>query len=117
MSHAIVIVMSHSIVHIGKNVSYERLEAALRKAAERVGWNVAVDNIFYKAYRLGSAEKVDEYNHTEVNLGGRMLTAMTVLVYGRGQTDVFDVRAGFPDGFARKRRVMQYLSAVSDNLK
>ena len=105
-----------SEVSIGKTVDYETLETALVKAAEEMGWKARVKDKFNKNYRLGSVKETQDYDVTEVTLRGRLLTAMTVRVYGKGPKDNFYIWTGAPHGYASERRVQEYLSAVSNNL-
>lgn len=105
-----------SKVSIGKTVDYKTLETALVKAAEEMRWKAQVQDEFMKNYRLGSVQKVQDYNATQVFLRGRLFPAMRVRLYNKEPTDSFYVWTGFPFGVASERRVQEYLSAVSRNL-
>jgi hypothetical protein len=105
-----------SKVSIGKTVDYKTLERALINAAEEVGWKARFQDQFYKSYKLGSVEQVQDYNATQVFLKGRLFNAMQIRIYGKRPTNSFHLWAGFPFGIASERRIQGYLSAVSRNL-
>ncbi len=106
-----------SRVKIGKTVEYKALEVALIKAAEEMGWKAKVKDEYHKEYELGSVKKTQKYSSTTVNLKGKIFSAMKIIMYGKEPTSDFHVWAGFPFGSASEKKVQQYLSAVSENLK
>mgnify|MGYP001603837773 FL=1 len=103
-------------VNIGKTVNYETLEVALIKAAEEVGWKARVQDKFDRNYGLGSVQETQDYSHTMVHLRGKLFPAMKVYILNKNPSDSFFLWTGLPIGFASKRRVKEYLSAVSRNL-
>ena len=104
-------------VDIGKTVDYESLEKALIEAAEEVGWHAKVEDVKKKGYRLGSVREVEGYDYTDVHLRGRFLSAMDVMIHGKGVLERFTIFTGFPYGIARDPKVEKYLSAVSEKLQ
>ncbi|MBI2045108.1 hypothetical protein HYT23_03550 [Candidatus Pacearchaeota archaeon] len=103
-------------VDIGRTVDYETLERALRSAAEKVGLRATFSDQYSEGYRLGSVQETKAYSHTIVNLSGRFLPAMEIIIYDKHPTNRFSVWSGLGWGFASKSTVKAYLSAVSEAL-
>lgn len=104
-------------VNMGKTVEYKTLETALLNAAEKMGWKAKIKDEFNKEYKLGSVQEVQNYNTTQVFLSGRLFPAMRVRVNKNFSINNFYVLSGFPFGIASEKKIKEYLSAVSDNLK
>lgn len=109
--------MAHAKVEIGKTVTYESLESALREAAKDMGWEVSAKDKFSKGYRLGSVHETREYKWTDFNLRGLVLPLMQITVHDKGSTDSFSVLTGLLWGVALPLEVRKYLSAVSGHLE
>ena len=103
-------------VEIGRTVSFDSLETAVRDAAEEMGWKVEVRAIYEKGYKLGSVEETSNYKHTEFVLKGRFGRRIkTLRVYGRGATPNFFM-SDIGDGTMSAKKTIEYLSAVSEHL-
>lgn len=105
-----------NVVRIGRTVDYKKLETALIRAAEEVGWKASVKDEFERNYKLGSVHETHDYHHTMVHLRGRVFSAMKVFILNKNPTDTFFVWQGLPWGLASNSKVQEYLSAVSRNL-
>lgn len=98
-------------VNLGKKVDYRSLEYALLKAAKDVGLKAKLKDKYSITYNLGSVKALREYDHTEVELKGKLFLAMRIYIY-KVPTDRFYVAPLF----ASERKIKQYLDAVSRNL-
>ena len=103
-------------VGIGRTVTYKDLERALLEAAKELGWKARVQDKFSTEYRLGSVQKVQEYDGTRVFLRGSFLPTMQVIINSKSPTDRFYVWSGAPFGVALPFEVRKYLEAVSRHL-
>ena len=103
-------------VDIGRKVSYETLDKALRGAAEDLGYKVTVRDKFNKKYRLGSIHEEQEYKFTDYEIRGTFLRAMQVTTFKDKEKDYFFVNMGPPFGVALPHEVKKYLSVVSEHL-
>jgi len=105
-------------VDIGKQVNYKTLETALIEAAKEVGWKARIKDEFERNYKLGPAQKTQDYSHTMINLRGKVFPAMRIFIpdKNRNSSDSFFVWRGFPHGMASEKKVQKYLGAVSERL-
>lgn len=103
-------------VKIGKTVSYETLENALKKAAKDMGWNIKVEDDFNLVYKLGSITEEKEYDHTDFTLKGKIFSKMIVTVFDKEDRNSFAVVQPHSIGAANQEKVKKYLSSVSSHL-
>ena len=109
--------MSSRKVGIGRFVPYHELEKALVASAKEMGWKAKVEDNFRKEYDLQSNREIKIYEGTDICFRGRLFLAMQISLLDKEPTDGFFVYEGFPFGYASERKVNEYLSAVSRNLK
>tara|TARA_Y100000310_G_C20694967_1_gene824971 strand:+ start:308 stop:643 length:336 start_codon:yes stop_codon:yes gene_type:complete len=106
-------------IKIGKNVSPEILEDALRNAAKEVRWRVRdVDRFTENNRTLGPVYKKNrKYKWTDLKLRGAFLPAMEISFNKRDETiSWFNIHTGIGFGVALPYEVDKYLKAVRKNL-
>lgn len=120
-------------VNLSGEVSYQTLESALKDSAVKVGWEIEVKPSYEISYRLGSFEKVEKYNLTNVKLSEtrrnffgrrRNVLMMQISIYDgdfkggrKNHVNNFEFfRPIFFEGVFESEAEM-YLDAVSEELK
>ena len=71
---------------------------------------------FLRRYDLGSVHPRDEYNETNLTIGGLLPALQVRSIHKKEQQDYFYIWTGFPLGFTSEEKVQKYLSAVSKYL-
>ena len=104
-------------VDLEKPVPYDSLETALKKAAKDMKWGVNIKDTYEKRYQLGSVKKVERHWSTEIKVKKFGLPMLKISVYDKDHPERFYIRAGlWWNTLAPKKKVMQYLSLVSQYL-
>ncbi len=103
-------------INLPKRFSGDSLLEACLNSAKDIGCKAKPKDDFWKEYRLGSLHEESRYHETNIMVGN-FLPALHVRGIKKGEEqDWFYLWTGFPLGFASKRRIEQYLTAVSKNL-
>lgn len=98
-------------VKINEFVEYERLEAAVLKAAEEMRLKGKPKDNFKREYRLGSVSEKELYEDTTINLKRMgVVPKLTVTLYKGERRNYFWIRSHLISG----KNVLKFLDLVSD---